>query len=99
MKAANRSMRGSLTLLVVGLTALSVGTALAQSSPRNSVVRAQQVGASPKVVSKAHQPVGTPHKVSSFAPHPTKRRVFGAPIQAPIVSNAPAPAPKKSVPK
>jgi hypothetical protein len=30
-------------------------------------------------------------KVSSFAPRPTKRRVFGAPIQPPIVNKAPAP--------
>jgi hypothetical protein len=30
-------------------------------------------------------------KASSFAPHPTKRRVFGAPIQPPIVNKAPPP--------
>lgn len=95
MKAAKISMLGSLTLLVAGLTAASVGTTWAQVSPRSAV--AQQGGASPKVVSRAHQPVGTPHKASSFAPHPTKRRVFGAPIQAPIVGKVPAP--KKSGPK
>ncbi|MBS0416718.1 MAG: hypothetical protein JSR66_03325 [Proteobacteria bacterium] len=50
-----------------------------------------------KVISKSHQPVGTPHKASSFAPHPTKRRVFGDPIQAPIMHSAPAP--KKPAPK
>ena len=50
-----------------------------------------------KVISKTHQPVGTPHKASSFAPHPTKRRVFGDPIQAPIVHSAPAP--KKPTPR
>jgi hypothetical protein len=97
MKVANMSMgtrarRARLSLTVVaGLTALSVGTAVPQVSPRSAVVRAQHAGSSPKVVSKAHQPVGTPHKASSFAPHPTKRRVFGAPIQAPIVSNVPPP--------
>jgi hypothetical protein len=50
-----------------------------------------------KVVSRTHQAVGTPHKASSFAPHPTNRRVFGAPIQAPIMHNAPAP--KKPAPR
>jgi hypothetical protein len=96
MKAANISML-SLTLLAAGLTALPVGTAIAQVSPRSQVVQAQRAGAHPKVVSKSRQPVGTPHKVSSYAPHPTKRRVFGAPIQAPILSNVPPP--KKPGPK
>jgi len=44
-----------------------------------------------KVVAKSHQPVGTPHKASSFAPHKTNKRVFGDPIQAPIVHSHPAP--------
>jgi hypothetical protein len=98
MTAANMSMGTSarrLTLLVAGLTALIVGTATAQVSPRNTVVRAQHVGQSPKVVSKAHQPVGPPHKASSFAPHPTQRRVFGDPIQPPILGNVSPP--KKAV--
>ena len=51
----------------------------------------------PRVIAKSHQPVGTPHKASSFAPHPTKRRVFGDPIQAPIMHSAPAP--KKPAPR
>jgi hypothetical protein len=104
MKVANMSIgarvrraRLPVTVLVGCLTALIVGTAIAQVSPRSAVVRAQHAGRSPKAVSKAHQPVGTPHKVSSFAPHPTKRRVFGAPIQAPIVSSVPPP--KKTGPK
>jgi len=92
MKAANLAMRLSLSVLALGLAALSVGTATAQSA----VARAQRVGPTPHVVSKVHQPVGTPHKASSFAPHPTKRRVFGAPIQPPIVNNV---APKKPKPK
>jgi hypothetical protein len=86
-----------LTLLTVGLAVLSAGTAMAQVSPRSAVVRAQQSGSHPKVVSKVRQPAGTPHKVSSFAPRPTKRRVFGAPIQAPILTHVPPP--KKTVPK
>jgi len=84
------------------LVIISAGSAVAQESPRNAVVNAQRVGPSRpgKVISKAHQPVGTPHKASSFAPHPTKKRVFGAPIQPPIVHNVPpAPSPKKTAPK
>jgi hypothetical protein len=52
---------------------------------------AQRVGPTrpSKTVSKVHQPVGTPHKASSFAPHPTKKRVFGDPIQPPIVHKVP----------
>jgi hypothetical protein len=103
MKAAKISMserarqaRLSLTLLV---TAFSVGTAVAQVSPDSAVVRARHAGSSPKVVSKVHQPIGTPHKASSFAPHPTKRRVFGDPIQPPILSKVTTPAPKKPGPK
>jgi hypothetical protein len=71
---------------VIALTALfllAAGTAFAQGHAGPT-----KPG---KVISKTHQPVGTPHKASSFAPHPTKRRVFGAPIQAPIVHSAPAP--------
>jgi hypothetical protein len=89
-----RQARLSLTLLV---TAFSVGTAIAQVSPESTVARARHVGSSPKVVSKAHQPVGTPHKASSLAPHPTKRRVFGDPIQPPILTNVSPP--KKVAPK
>jgi hypothetical protein len=98
MKAANMSMGKRarrtplcLTLLGAGLAALIAGTAIAQVSPPSSVVRAPY----PKVVSKAHQPVGTPHKASSFAPHPTKRRVFGDPIQPPILGHVSPP--KKAV--
>jgi len=80
----------------IALTAsilISGGSALAQESPRNAVVAAQRVGPTKpaKVVAKSHQPVGTPHKASSFAPHKTNKRVFGDPIQAPIVHSHPAP--------
>jgi hypothetical protein len=84
MKAVNTRKMISLSVLT-GLIALSVGTAAAQS-PQH---------AGPKVVSKTHQPVGTPHKASSFAPRPTTRRVFGAPIQPQILHSAP----KKPDPK
>jgi hypothetical protein len=87
---------------VAVLAIVSAGSAVAQESPRNAVVNAQHVGPTrpSKTVSKVHQPVGTPHKASSFAPHPTKKRVFGDPIQPPIVHNVPpAPSPKKTVPK
>jgi hypothetical protein len=85
-----RAVKMSLVVLAAGLVTISAGTAAAQESPRSAVVNAQRVGPTrPKVVSKSHQPVGTPHKASSFAPHPTTRRVFGDPIQAPIVHNVP----------
>ncbi len=78
-------------IAVAALMLVWAGDALAQQSPRSAVVSAQRVGpAKPgKVVSKTHQPVGTPHKASSFAPRNTNRRVFGDPIQAPIVHKAP----------
>jgi hypothetical protein len=97
MKATNLSLaararraRLSLILLLAGAAALPVGTAMAQASSR--------AGPSPKVISRVHQPAGTPQKVSSFAPHPTKSRVFGAPIQPPIVRNVP-PKKKPAAPK
>jgi hypothetical protein len=79
------------TLLSI-LVVAAAGTAFADAN-RNAVVAAQRVGPTQpsKVVSKARQPVGTPHKASAFAPRPTNKRVFGAPIQAPIVHSAPAP--------
>jgi hypothetical protein len=79
------------TLLAV-LVVAAAGSAFADGN-RNAVVEAQRVGPTKpsKVVSKARQPVGTPHKASAFAPRPTNKRVFGAPIQAPIVHSAPAP--------
>jgi hypothetical protein len=79
------------TLLAL-LVMAAAGSAFAQN-PRNAVVATQRVGPSKpsKVVSKARQPVGTPHKASAFAPRPTNKRVFGAPIQAPIMHSAPAP--------
>jgi hypothetical protein len=86
-----RAMKTYLVMLVAGLIPVASGTATAQNAQREGPTR-------PKVVSQAHQPVGTPHKASSFAPHPTGRRVFGDPIQPPIVHNAP-PAPKKSAPR
>jgi hypothetical protein len=84
------------------LAIISTGSAVAQESPRSAVVNAQRVGPTrpSRVISKAHQPVGTPHKASSFAPHPTKKRVFGDPIQPPIVHNVPAaPSPKRTAPR
>jgi len=81
-----------LSLLVASgvLAALPVGTAVGQASPRSAAVHA---GSPPKVISKTRQPTGK-LKASSFAPRPTKRRVFGAPIQPPIVHNQPAKKPK-----
>jgi hypothetical protein len=92
----------TMTVAVAVLAIASAGSAVAQGNPRNAMVNAQSVGPSrpSKTVSKVHPPVGTPHKASSFAPHPTKKRVFGDPIQPPIVHNVPpAPSPKKTAPK
>jgi hypothetical protein len=85
------AVKMSLVALVAGLGLVAAEAATAQNSQRVGPTR-------PKVVSKSHQPVGTPHKASSFAPHPTTRRVFGDPIQPPIVHNVPATT-KKSPPK
>lgn len=77
------------TIIVAAVCLIGFATqiALAQT-PRHSPT--------PKVVSKSHQPVGAPHKVSSFAPRHTNRRVFGDPIGRPIVGNAaPATQPPK----
>ena len=69
----------SAAVVAVGLLTVAAGTALAQGP------------SSPKVVAKTHQPTGKPHKASSFAPHPTTRRVFGDPIQPPILHKTPPP--------
>jgi len=90
----------------LGLCILMVSAllpAMAQTSPRSAVQKAQSVGGQPqgpggptRNITRTHQPAGTPHKVSSFAPHPTKQRVYGAPIQSPILTKT---EPKKTPPK
>jgi hypothetical protein len=57
---------------------------------------AAPAGPNPPRVQKIRQPAGTPHPASSFAPHPTNRRVFGDPIQPPILGQV---APKNPPPK
>jgi hypothetical protein len=86
-------------LLCQALMLVAAGSALAQtSSPRNTMARVMDGPTPPpRTISRAHQPVGVPHKASSFAPHRTGRRVFGDPIQAPIVHNSTAP--KKPAPR
>ena len=86
MKTANGSRLLILTVLMA-VAAVSIETAAAQASYTRPVVRAQHPAPPPKTASKTR-------KASSFAPHPTKRRVFGAPIQRPIVHSAPPPPPK-----
>jgi hypothetical protein len=52
----------------------------------------------PRVYTGVHPPKapgGT--KPSSFAPHPSKRHVYGAPIQGPIFKSQPKPKLKSSV--
>ncbi len=77
-------------IALVALMLASAGSAAAQET--SASVNTQRVGPTKpgKVVSKTRQPVGTPHKASSFAPRHTNRRVFGDPIQGPIVHSAPA---------
>ena len=90
-----RADKLSLAMVAVGLLTVAAATAFAQDNSHNAVAKAQRVGPpSPKVVSRSHQPAGTPQKASSFAPHPTTRRVFGDPIQPPIVHTHTAPPPK-----
>ena len=81
------------SIALAALILIFGGTALAQGNLHNAVTAAQRVGPTKpaKVVSKSRQPVGTPHKASSFAPHRTNKRVYGDPIQAPIVHSHPAP--------
>jgi hypothetical protein len=80
------AMPAPLSLFVLlALLSSSANRALAQGSFRNDVVRAQNAASAPRTVWKARQPVGKPVAASSFAPHPTSRRVFGAPIQPPIL--------------
>jgi hypothetical protein len=80
--------------ILAALALAAADNAFAQEgAARNAVTTAQRVGPTKpsRVVSKVHQPVGTPHKASSFVPHKTNKRVYGAPIQAPIVHRAPTP--------
>jgi hypothetical protein len=79
--------------ILTTLMVTAAGSAVAQESPRHAVQTAQRAAPSnpSKVVSKVRQPIGTPHKASSFAPRHTNKRVYGDPIQAPIMHSAPAP--------
>jgi hypothetical protein len=86
MKIVNGPRLLILTVLVA-LAAVSIGTAAAQASYKPPVTRAKHPAPPAKVAPKTR-------KASSFAPRPTKRRVFGAPIQPPIVHPAPPKPPK-----
>jgi hypothetical protein len=72
-----------------------VATGLLAVAAQNAL-GAAPAGPNPPLVQKIRQPVGTPHPASSFAPHPTNRRVFGDPIQPPILGHV---TPKKPPPK
>ncbi len=56
---------------------------------------------SPRTYTATHQPDGKPAKASSFAPHPggSKRHVYGAPIQSPILGRVHKSAPSDATPK
>jgi hypothetical protein len=81
---------------ILGACLLTVSTGLALAQPPNrTVTTAQKIRPAPKVISRARQPNGAPHAASSFAPHPTHQRVFGAPIQPPIMHSAPPKKPNR----
>ena len=81
------------TLNAHSLRAASTVAATLLAFAAQNALATTPVGQSPKVVTKVHQPVGPAHKTSSFAPHPSNRRVFGDPIQAPILGHAPQKTP------
>jgi hypothetical protein len=92
MRATGLSRTLRVALLMTVMAALSAGTAIGRTSPHHRVAQVQgSLCSVPKTVSKTSQPSGKRQKASSFAPHPTTRRVFGAPIQAPIFKNVPPP--------
>jgi hypothetical protein len=79
MKMSQASRLLTLSVAMGVLTVLAVGTAMAGE---------------PKQVTRVHQPTGNT-KASALAPRATKRRVFGAPIQKPIVRSAPRKKPPR----
>jgi hypothetical protein len=79
-----------LSVVAAGSVGVACGQATSTGAARNAMSRTLEGPMQPRKISKVHQPVGTPHKVSSFAPRPTSQRVFGSPIAPPIVHNAPA---------
>ena len=92
MRASGMSRALHRALLLAVVTAVSAGAAVAQTSPRTQVMHVQKsLGSEPRTVSRTGHASGAHHKASSFAPHPTTRRVFGDPIQPPIVNKAPPP--------
>ena len=80
---------------------LASGAASAAFADTNSAAYAKaRAVSSPRTYTAAHQPDGKPTKASSFAPHPgSKRHVYGAPIQSPILGRASKPAADKPTPK
>lgn len=95
MKQANR-------MLTALLLSASCALAAAQGVPgyRTQVSKAQQTGAAasgpapPRSLthtSTTAESGSKPRKASSLAPHPTRQRVFGAPIQSPIMHHVTPP--------
>jgi len=84
--AAGLSLAARLSLAAgLGLTTAALAAAPSRDGPER-----------PIHITRTHQPVGTPHKASSFAPHPgSKRKVYGAPIQGPILSHTKPKKPPK----
>ena len=78
-------------LFTLGWLVLAIGSSVVTAA------EPQRDGPAPPVISRARQPIGTPHKSSAFAPQPgAKRKVYGAPIQKAIVHDN---TPKKPQPR
>ncbi len=94
-------MKTAATVLVCALLASLAATAARADNNMNAVAKAKAVGA-PHTYTASHQPNGKPTQASSFAPHSdhSKRHVYGAPIQSPILGRAPPKKPASApVPK
>jgi hypothetical protein len=78
--------------MLVGYLALFVAAGTSVAAPPG-----QRVGPVPKAASPAHPAVH--NQASSFAPHPTQRRTFGAPIQGQIMKHVAPTKKKKPAPK
>jgi hypothetical protein len=92
--------QASLVLGVFLSAACALAAAQGQSGYRAQVSKAQRSGAAAPGSAASGAPTrpsttppsgSKPRKASSFAPHPTRQRVFGAPIQSPIMRHVAPP--------
>ncbi|MDB6092152.1 MAG: hypothetical protein JWN85_4936 [Gammaproteobacteria bacterium] len=70
------------------LVAIVIGVLVFVGQPLFAAPNSSQ----PRAISRAAHPAGAPSKASSFAPRArSKRHVYGAPIERPIVASHPRP--------